>query len=136
MGHPSQRREGNVRLKTILYWATFDGREDFYVGFGRRPFVDAKCAVTTCTLTKDLRLFNQSDVVLFSINDIEDLPRYRFEHQRFVFYVVEPPVNTKSALYSPSFRARYNFFNWTMTYRMDSDIVQRDCYGATKPKVF
>lgn len=28
---------------------------------------------------------------------------------------------------------RYNFFNWTMTYRLDSDIVQRDSYGIIIP---
>jgi len=32
-------------------------------------------------------------------------------------------------------RIRNNYFNWTMTYRSDSDIVIRDIYGGLEPKI-
>ena len=31
-------------------------------------------------------------------------------------------------------RTRFGFFNWTMTYRLDSDIVNRDSYGFIVPR--
>ena len=65
---------------------------------------------------------------------LDDYAPYRFEHQRFVFYLMESPDNTFSDLLMDRSPARYNYFNWTMTYRFDSDIVQRDWYGAVKIK--
>lgn len=121
--------------KVILFWSPFDGRWDYYVGFGQRPFVEAGCPVTKCFLTDDHRLLNVSDVVLFTINDLRDVPTHRFDRQRFVFYQMEPPSNTKEEHFSERSRIRFNYFNWTMTYRTDSDIVQRDAYGAIRPRV-
>ena len=79
-------------------------------------------------------MFNQSDVVIFSVQnlDVSDLPRYRLSHQRFVFYEMESPSNTDRVIHDVS-KIRYSYFNWTMTYRMDSDIVNRDSYGMTTP---
>jgi len=121
-------------LKTILYWNTFFGRKDFAFGFGRQPFVDAKCPTATCYVTDDRTLFNRSDVVIFSIQgmNLTDLPTYRFPRQRFVFFEMESPATTD---YRPLLHnhTRFGFFNWTMTYRLDSDIVNRDSYGVVVP---
>ena len=121
-----------MKLKTILYWNPFNGRSDYFFGLGRQPVINANCPVNTCTFTDDIAQFNQSDVVLFNIQLLEDVPPYRFEHQRFVFYQMESPENAWPVMdRSPT---RYNFFNWTMTYRLDSDIVQHDWYGAVVSK--
>jgi alpha-1,3-fucosyltransferase len=118
-------------LKTILYWNSFFGKKDFTFGFGQQPFVNAKCPTATCYATDDRSLFNESDVVIFSIQgmNLTDLPTYRFPHQRFVFFEMEPPATTD---YRPLLHnhTRFGFFNWTMTYRLDSDIVNRDSYGV------
>jgi alpha-1,3-fucosyltransferase len=125
---------GPPALKTILYWNSFFAFKDFNFGFGQQPFLDAKCPTATCFLTNDRTLFNQSDVVIFSVQqmNLTDLPPYRFAHQRFVFYEMESPATTNppTLLYN---RTRYGFFNWTMTYRLDSDIVNRDAYGIVVP---
>ena len=65
--------------------------------------------------------------------NLTDLPSHRFPHQRFVFFEMESPVNTDPL---PMFdeRTRFGFFNWTMTYRLDSDIVNRDSYGFIVPR--
>ena len=76
-----------------MYWNPFNGRDDYFFGLGRQPLIDAKCPVDTCTFTDDLEQFNQSDVVLFNIQLLEDLPPHRFQHQRFVFYQMESPEN-------------------------------------------
>ncbi len=121
-------------LKTILYWNSFFGKKNFAFGFGQQPFVNAKCPTATCYVTDDRTLFNRSDVVVFSIQgmNLTDLPTYRFPHQRFVFYEMESPATTD---YRPLLhnRTRFGFFNWTMTYRLDSDIVNRDPYGIVLP---
>ena len=121
-------------IKTILYWNSFFGFKDFMFGFQQQPFIDAKCPVTTCYLTDDRTLFNQSDVVIFSIQglNLTDLPSYRFSRQRFVFYEMESPATTDPLPLLHNL-TRYGFFNWTMTYRLDSDILNRDAYGVVVP---
>lgn len=79
-------------------------------------------------------LFNRSDVVIFSAQRMNwsDLPVIRLPHQRFVFYEMESPANTDPQPLLQD-RIRFGFFNWTMTYRLDSDIVNRDSYGVIIP---
>jgi alpha-1,3-fucosyltransferase len=65
--------------------------------------------------------------------NLTDLPTYRFPHQRFVFFEMEPLVTTD---YRPLLHnhTRFSFFNLTiMTYRLDLDIVNRDSYGVVLP---
>lgn len=121
--------------KTILYWNSFFNFKDYVFGFGQQPFVDAKCPTTSCiTSTDDRNLFNVSHIIIFSIQglNLSDLPAYRFAHQRFVFYEMESP-STTDPLPLLNNRTRFGFFNWTMTYRLDSDIVNRDAYGVVVP---
>lgn len=108
--------------------------KDYAFGFGQEPFVNAKCATTSCVTTDDRSLFNISDVVIFSIQELNlsDLPAYRFPHQRFVFYEMESP-STTDPIPLLNNRTRFGFFNWTMTYRLDSDVVNRDAYGIVVP---
>lgn len=127
--------EQPAEFKTILYWNDFFGIEDFTFGFGRGPFIQAQCPISTCQVTNDRSQFNGSQVVVFSAQNLNfsDLPPHRFPHQRFVFFEMESPVNTDpQSMLNP--RTRFSFFNWTMTYRLDSDIVQRDSYGFVVPR--
>ena len=121
-------------VKTVLYWNSFFNIRDFTLGFGRQPMIDAQCRVDACSFTDNRTLFNQSDVVVFSFQNMSltDLPLYRFPHQRFVFYEMESPENTDPRPMEKDF-IRYGFFNWSMTYRLDSDIVHRDSYGIFTP---
>ena len=112
--------------KIIMIWHPFFGVEGYNVSLGRQPLIDANCPVTECFFTEDYSYFNQSDVVIFDVQTMFHIPNYRFEHQRFVFYETEPPTNLMSLPYVID-KVRRHFFNWTMTYRLDSDIVHR--YG-------
>lgn len=131
-----QDRSPLASLKTILYWTSFFGSRDFNFGFGRKPLVDEKCPASDCYLTDNRSLFNQSDVIVFSIQDLNmsDLPQYRFSHQRFVFLEMESPSTTNPVPLLHN-KTRFNFFNWTMSYRLDSDIIHRNSYGEIIPHI-
>jgi len=121
-------------MKTILYWNDFHGILDYNFGFGTEGMVKYGCSRQDCYFTNNRTLFNESDVVIFSIQNTysTDLPSHRFSHQRFVFYEMESPLHTRSLVYWLP-EVRYDYFNWSMTYRLDSDIVHRDSYGMFKP---
>lgn len=109
--------------KIILMWSS------------EARFVDAdgiltysQCPVKSCLFTSDTSLLEQSDVVIIYMDHAIDLPVNRLTHQRFVFFHLESPPNTTPERINDPL-LRYGYFNWTMTYRWDSDIVQREHYN-------
>jgi hypothetical protein len=110
-------------LKIILLWSTWSST------MADEPLVKARCPVTSCIFTADMSLIHQSDVVVLYVDTLTDFPLNRRPHQRFVFAQLESPDNTKMATINDP-RLRYDYFNWTMTYRRDSDIFLRDYYGS------
>lgn len=105
--------------RIILFWVPYYNRDDYYFGFGQGPFLRRSCSVTNCITTNDRSLVSDADAVVFHMRNINvfDLPPIRHQRQRWVFYLYEPPPHTNVDL--KQFR---NFFNWTMTYRRDSDV--------------
>jgi len=63
------------------------------------------------------------DAVVFHdpfLSGLKDVPAKRSPHQRYIFWTQEPPsYHTFLNLWNDA----AGFFNWTMTYRWDSDIV-------------
>ncbi len=122
----------------VLYWTNFFETKDFEVGIGSAPF--ARChnhAAGNCLTTTDRGLLNDSEAVIFHARDLNPddlpLPGWRRSHQNFIFFLLESPVHTNLELLElPVFR---NYFNTTMTYRLDSDIVntygQLQCIDAS-----
>lgn len=127
--------------KIILYWTKYFQWNDFGVGTGRTPFVKAQCGdgqeeetgSSSCLTTTDRGLLNRSDAILFHARDLDpdDLPppSWRRPHQNFIFFNYESPVHTDLAKLRLYFN---NYFNRTMTYRRDSDIVSLQPYGRLK----
>ena len=89
-----------------------------------------------CKLTNDKRLLRRADAVVvhprdsFDCRDVSRMSRLN-DQQRLVFFSFESPVHTYAGEYPkgvipPSiyadFRQCRDAFNWTMTYRNDSDI--------------
>nr|XP_045620426.1 alpha-(1,3)-fucosyltransferase C-like isoform X2 [Procambarus clarkii] len=109
----------NPPLKKILFWNEAYSNKHFGFGFGREPFLRAGCRVNTCMTTGDRSRFplNEIDALLwhFRSND-RSLPRVRSPHTRYVFWMME----SASHLYG-RIDTYNNLFNWTMTYRLDSD---------------
>ncbi|XP_042872463.1 alpha-(1,3)-fucosyltransferase C-like isoform X1 [Penaeus japonicus] len=108
-------------LKKILFWNDAYSNKDFGFGFGREPFLRAGCRVNTCYTTgkRDRFPLKELDALIwhFRAND-RSLPEERSPHTRYVFWMME----SASHLYG-DIRRFNNLFNWTMSYRLDSDLV-------------
>jgi alpha-1,3-fucosyltransferase len=136
----------------IFLYNDFWGSFDFHIGLGERPF--SQCRISRCYITSSLirngtrdtnstvssdtfissNMSEYDAIVFHGVNFFMDARKYakiqkwRQPHHRFVFFMLEPP--TFGPLFTSSI---YNYFwNWTMTYRLDSDIWRP--YGAFIPK--
>ncbi|XP_050052502.2 alpha-(1,3)-fucosyltransferase C-like [Dermacentor andersoni] len=83
-----------------------------------------------CLVTNDRRLIEYSDAVIFHVRDLKmaDLPPKRFSWQKWVFFLMESPPHTGFR----DFHLTHGMFNWTMTYRRDSDVYVP--YGRVIPR--
>lgn len=118
----------------ILFWTTIFG--SWFSGLKNNgtpelPYwtENRKCA-DQCYISNDRRTINVSDAIVFYYCDLKpsDMPAERALGQKWVFWSLESPTNCKL---SPlvSWKAA---INWTMTYRLDSDVL--DTYGNVTPK--
>jgi glycoprotein 3-alpha-L-fucosyltransferase len=103
----------SIPMKTILL---YNGYKDWGVKPGRATFLEQKCPVNNCQLTDSRRAAHSADAVLFRQN-----PRFpwfrRPPSQIWILYLLEAPY------FTPSLRKFNGHFNWTASYRHDSDIV-------------
>lgn len=79
------------------------------------PYLSKNCDITT-----DYSRFSQADAVVYHMrNDVDKniIEKTRKPNQRFVFALWESPTHT------PNLQSYRKFFNWTMTYRLDSHII-------------
>ena len=78
-----------------------------------------------CILTTDPSFLDEADLVIFSAYAIDQTkgppPRSR-STQLWAFFNEETPVNTYFRS-KPSYDVWNGLFNWTITYREDSDVV-------------
>uniref|UniRef100_A0A0P6J2W8 Fucosyltransferase n=1 Tax=Daphnia magna TaxID=35525 RepID=A0A0P6J2W8_9CRUS len=123
LGDNQRNKQLASNWKTILFWNEgHAGNNTFDIGTGKDIFLKAGCPVWNCeTTTNRTLLADESyDAVVFNQRkwDPLDLPAKRSTHQRYIFWSRDSPgwryVNTNSMA---------EFFNWTMTYRWDSDII-------------
>ncbi|XP_044747599.1 alpha-(1,3)-fucosyltransferase C-like [Coccinella septempunctata] len=102
----------------ILYWTTMFKKEDFNLGLG--SWIFQSCEFSNCFTTSDRNSLGitQFSALIFHHFDsnVNDLPPERSPTQRYIFFTLESPSYTK-------WKPWDGFYNWTMTYRSDSDIV-------------
>lgn len=100
--------------KIILYWTKYFDTDDFYIGYGTKPFEQCSNFTSSCITTNDRSLLDHSDAVIFHIRDLDvaDMPLRRLPNQRWIFFLLESPLHTPNILHNLG-----NVFNWTMTYR-------------------
>uniref|UniRef100_A0A182N516 Fucosyltransferase n=1 Tax=Anopheles dirus TaxID=7168 RepID=A0A182N516_9DIPT len=104
------KRKG--KLKTILL---YNGLSPWNVKAGRDVFLSAKCPVSTCAITAQREKASTADLVLYKDHYIPpSVPRSPY--QIYMMYFLECPYHTQHVKYP-------DVFNWTATYRKDSDIV-------------
>jgi alpha-1,3-fucosyltransferase len=125
-------------LRYILFYNSYWDWLDWHFGFGEEPF--SNCRVKNCYTTSNRYLLggniSRFDAVMihgaeFQLLDytLEYMENWRKPHQRFVYFMLEPPTFFDSNYYD----SRYNnFWNYTVTYRRDSDIFHP--YGLILPK--
>ena len=117
----------------LIYTAFFgsypwEGLEDTqkFTHFKGKP-----CHVQNCILSYKKEDFTSSDVVIFHGRDLPTVPTLHRLHnkrppnQAWVFYIIESPAH------SPDTSQYDGLFNWTMTYRRDSNVYHP--YGFYMP---
>ncbi|XP_024947476.1 alpha-(1,3)-fucosyltransferase C isoform X2 [Cephus cinctus] len=118
------RTEHGSAIKTILYWNKMHGEQEKYFYFGHGDIFKG-CPVPHCYATNK-RDYHESltdfDAILFhGVEMVKgDIPKVRSPNQRYVFFTWESaasrPINNHVFELTP------NYYNWTMGFRMDSDI--------------
>ena len=126
----------NKSLKTILLGNSPHRIEVSTFGVGHQPFVDAGCPVTNCFIqanssefwtlaaSNDSEIFKSFDAVIINIHELwlSFLPDYeRPARQRLIWLTQESPRTTSGFVNLDSHQYD-GLFNWTMTYKRDSDI--------------
>ncbi|XP_063382808.1 alpha-(1,3)-fucosyltransferase C-like [Cydia fagiglandana] len=110
-------------MKYILVWTNPNDEPIASWGRGQEQFIKRKCNVNSCYVTSKRSLLpsiSQFDAVAFHGPEIKRKyvpdPGVRSPQQKYVF------VSMESSHYYPICAERYDgFFNWTWTYRLDSD---------------
>jgi len=105
-------------MKTILLWNTLFGDRNFYFGEGD---VFHDCPVNKCKIFNYRNHLNVEDydAILFHGNELSEyeMPERRRIRQLYVYVNLESPANW-------AIPRKYDkeYFNLTMTYRLDSDV--------------
>nr|XP_037286029.1 alpha-(1,3)-fucosyltransferase C-like [Rhipicephalus microplus] len=101
-------------------WTKFFGQWYGSLSENRVGEVLVENCTAKCLVTNDPRMVEYSDVVLFHVRDmnVTDFPTQRLDWQKWIFYLMEAPPNTKFH----DFHLVNDTFNWTMSYRKDSDV--------------
>ena len=117
---PDRYNINNDSIKSILLWNDLFGKENW--GFPKsasKNFKSLGCQVDNCFITTNRDSVLQADAIVFHIKGkLYSRPKVKPANQRWVFLMHEPPC-----LSNYKFLKKWNgLFNWTMTYRMDSDV--------------
>jgi len=118
--------------KKILYWnkayhgqPTANRKDTNYgVGVGRDQYQLAGCPVWQCETSEDRTNLSSYDAIIFHQRfwNSTDLPKEKLPNQLYIFYSAESPAWPVPDE-TNAFNHMAGFFNWTMTYRWDSDVV-------------
>lgn len=123
--NPDRKWLNKNGTKYILYWT---GAKNFHIPNNHGYDVFQNCKYKNCFVTEDRSLLplDEYDAIIFyiatSVNHPKEvIPVRRNPQQRYIFSNFETPLrfHDKNAQYV------YNhFYNWTLTYRFDSDFVR------------
>lgn len=111
----------NSSLKYVLVWTNPRIDPIVYLGEGLDTVYDKNCSFTNCYIVAHRNYFDslfEYDAIVFHGPNIkmDDLPKERSPTQKYVFASMESSEN-----YPICSKTADNFFNWTWTYKLDSD---------------
>lgn len=108
----------------VLLWTPMFHEPFVFWKHKRKSFVAMNCKFQNCYISEDKDYFEdvtKFDVILFNTIDMTgylELPRVRADNQIYIF------VSTESAANYPQRAELFNyFFNYTWTYKLNSDII-------------
>ncbi|XP_042879741.1 3-galactosyl-N-acetylglucosaminide 4-alpha-L-fucosyltransferase FUT3-like [Penaeus japonicus] len=119
---------------TILIWRTSDSaRRHFIYRYGETevdPFED--CSVRNCQITYRDSDALTADAIYIHLQSTKGpfaFPPRRGPSQMWIWHTDESPLHSLPRAFIQNLKYYNGFFNWSMTYRMDSDIPVP--YGRT-----
>jgi hypothetical protein len=117
------------KSKLILYYTKFFGNDYWYNKNEDEVYLNdfnannCPISVNACRITIDHKFFSESDASLIHLRESIDYKELnnisRQSNQRFVFFLKESPVHSPIL----SSKQHGQLFNYTQTYRPDSDIT-------------
>ncbi|XP_054719006.1 glycoprotein 3-alpha-L-fucosyltransferase A-like [Uloborus diversus] len=113
-GYASHRNITPTPLKKIVLY--FGRRGWSELPMGRTAFIRDRCPVDTCEISADQKKAASADLVLFK-DRYAAVSYKRSPQQIWLLFLLECPLHTQS------FADIGGLFNWTASYRHDSDIV-------------
>ena len=122
--------------KLVLFYTTLFGRipwPSIENDYQFNNWNNAACKVRNCKISYDKKDLNASDAVLFHGQDIDNLDLIKLSKtvkrfkQRWIFFIHENPI-----FFTKELSTLKNVFNWTMTYKLDSDIFVPYAYYFQK----
>ncbi|KZS14699.1 putative Alpha--fucosyltransferase C [Daphnia magna] len=124
--------------KSILIWNSPERIETAVFGSGHEPFLRHGCEIFHCEIFHNetaLQLKDYDAIVMnMHVIWLTELPFFkRRQHQRFIFMTQESPAS----MFLLNASKLKNYFNWTMSYRLNSDIqflYGRIHVGPSAPK--
>ncbi|XP_033759532.1 alpha-(1,3)-fucosyltransferase C-like [Pecten maximus] len=119
----TETRKHKVRRdKMLLFWTPQHWFEDWVGNKWDTSHVFSKCSVSNCVLTKRREYLSKADVVLFRARDLKSCQQKKKRGQIWIIFEHEAPPEFVRHI-SQSENCSRNLFNWTMTYRRDSDLM-------------
>ncbi|CAC5416384.1 E2.4.1.214 [Mytilus coruscus] len=104
------RPRASEKKFTILFYAKPSS-------FNPKTVVFDRCNYKNCELTADKKLFSKSEAVIFHHNSFSTLPD-KPSGQVWIFATQESPYHTSKRFKTDKLKMK---FNWTKSYRKDSD---------------
>ena len=117
----SKLNETEHSPKLVLFYTMWFGNK--WPGIAEGSEVNISCGKQVCRFTHNPNELQVSDAVLFhgrdlpGVSHMKDIEKTKPPKQRWIFFLLESPVNAGR---NPA--SLKGLFNWTMTYRIDSDI--------------
>lgn len=120
----SESCEQSDEIFHIHLWTNPKHAPFTYFKNGQKYFTEKKCFFQNCYISETISHsddITSYDAILFNAVTLRKtpshkLPEVRAEHQKYIL------VSTKSSTAYPIAAKYNNYFNWTWTYKLDSDI--------------
>jgi len=119
---PSDRKHERAQRKLMVVYKPYQGRFQRQI----REFNMTSCVASNCDvylMTGETRYPINADAIIFQGNRIPpNVPNRSDNDQVYVFADTEPPHMAHSRDAVKMIHQRPDFYNWTLTYKPDSDI--------------